>query len=119
MCIIDSSNVDLVIEAATEDFKIKSSLFSSLDQITDPHCILATNTSSISINKIADVTKRAHNVIGMHFMNPVPIMKLIEIIKTNRTSSETLDKIIIGNCSFGNRRRQTVFIDCNLNFASF
>ncbi len=90
----DISDVDLVIEAATEDFNIKSSLFGSLDKITHPNCILATNTSSISINKIADSTKRAHNVIGMHFMNPVPIMKLVEIIKTNRTSSETLDKII-------------------------
>ena len=99
----DISNVDLVIEAATEDFKIKSSLFSSLDQITDPHCILATNTSSISINKIADATKRAHNVIGMHFMNPVPIMKLVEIIKTNRTSSETLDKIIDISKSLGKK----------------
>ena len=99
----DISNVDLVIEAATEDFKIKSSLFSSLDQITHPHCILATNTSSISINKIADATKRAHNVIGMHFMNPVPIMKLVEIIKTNRTSSETLDKIIDISKSLGKK----------------
>ena len=99
----DISNVDLVIEAATEDFKIKSALFSSLDQITHPHCILATNTSSISINKIADATKRAHNVIGMHFMNPVPIMKLVEIIKTNRTSSETLDKIIDISKSLGKK----------------
>ena len=99
----DISNVDLVIEAATEDFKIKSTLFSSLDQITHPRCILATNTSSISINKIADVTKRAHNVIGMHFMNPVPIMKLVEIIKTNRTSLETLDKIIDISKSLGKK----------------
>ena len=99
----DISDVDLVIEAATEDFNIKSSLFSSLDKITHPNCILATNTSSISINKIADSTKRAHNVIGMHFMNPVPIMKLVEIIKTNRTSSETLDKIIDISKSLGKK----------------
>lgn len=99
----DISDVDLVIEAATEDFNIKSSLFSSLDKITHPNCILATNTSSISINKIADSTKRAHNVIGMHFMNPVPIMKLVEIIKTNRTSSETLDKIIDISESLGKK----------------
>ena len=99
----DISDVDLVIEATTEDFNIKSSLFSSLDKITHPHCILATNTSSISINKIADSTKRAHNVIGMHFMNPVPIMKLVEIIKTNRTSSETLDKIIDISKSLGKK----------------
>ena len=63
----DISNVDLVVEAATEDFKIKSALFTSLDKITHPHCILASNTSSISINKIADCTQRAQNVIGMHF----------------------------------------------------
>ena len=74
----DISNVDLVVEAATEDFKIKSALFTSLDKITHPHCILASNTSSISINKIADCTQKAQNVIGMHFMNPVPIMKLVK-----------------------------------------
>ena len=97
------SDVGLVVEAATEDFKIKSSLFNSLDKITHPDCILATNTSSISINKIADSTERAHNVIGMHFMNPVPIMKLVEVIKTNRTSSETLDKIIDISKSLGKK----------------
>ena len=99
----DISNVDLVVEAATEDFKIKSALFTSLDKITHPHCILASNTSSISINKIADCTQRAQNVIGMHFMNPVPIMKLVEVIKTNRTSSETLDKIIDVSKSLGKK----------------
>ena len=99
----DISNVDLVVEAATEDFKIKSTLFTSLDKITHPHCILASNTSSISINKIADCTQRAQNVIGMHFMNPVPIMKLVEVIKTNRTSSETLDKIIDVSKSLGKK----------------
>lgn len=74
------SNADLVIEAATENEKIKLDIFKALDAAVKPDCILATNTSSISITAIAAVTKRPQKVIGMHFMNPVPIMKLVEII---------------------------------------
>ena len=97
----DMNDVDLVVEAATEKFKIKASIFKQLDQITPDRCILASNTSSISINKIADTTNRAPKVIGMHFMNPVPIMKLVEIIKTNRTSEETINTIVDLSISLG------------------
>ncbi len=88
------SDRDLVIEAATENIDIKLSIFRELDSLLSPHSILASNTSSISINKLADVTKHPENVIGMHFMNPVPIMKLVEVIKTKRTSSKTLETIL-------------------------
>src|ERR1035441_2746277 len=74
-------DADLVIEAATENVTIKLNIFKDLDKICMPHTILASNTSSISITMIASVTKRADKIIGMHFMNPVPIMKLVEIIK--------------------------------------
>ena len=84
---------DLVIEAVTENLDVKNSIFAKLDNITEEQCILASNTSSISINELADNTKRPSKVIGMHFMNPVPLMKLVEIIKTKRTSSETLEVI--------------------------
>ena len=97
----DMKDVDLVVEAATEKFDIKASFFQQLDNITADKCILASNTSSISINKIADVTDRASKVIGMHFMNPVPIMKLVEIIKTNRTSEETINTILNLSISLG------------------
>ena len=83
----------LVIEAATENIDVKKKIFSNLDKIVDTACILASNTSSISINKLADSTNRPDKVIGMHFMNPVPIMKLVEVIKTKRTSNETLNKV--------------------------
>ena len=88
------SNRNLVIEAATEDIDIKMSIFKKLDDLLPPDSIIASNTSSISINKLADVTMRPENIIGMHFMNPVPIMKLVEVIKTKRTSSKTLKTII-------------------------
>ena len=81
---------DIVIEAATENSKIKASIFRKLDEICKPGCILATNTSSISITEIASNTKRAEKVIGMHFMNPVPVMKLIEVIRGHLTSNETV-----------------------------
>ena len=97
----DMKDIDLVVEAATEKFDIKASIFQQLDNITADKCILASNTSSISINKIADVTDRASKVIGMHFMNPVPIMKLVEIIKTNRTSEETINTILNLSISLG------------------
>jgi 3-hydroxybutyryl-CoA dehydrogenase len=80
---------DLVIEAATENPELKLKLFRELDQIARPGVILASNTSSISITKIAAVTKRPENVIGMHFMNPVPLMKLVEVIRGLATSAET------------------------------
>ncbi len=85
--------VDLVVEAATENVALKLKIFQQLEELTDSHVILATNTSSISITQIAAATKRADKVIGMHFMNPVPIMKLVEIIKGYSTSKETFDTI--------------------------
>ena len=90
----EMSDRDLIVEAATENLDIKLKIFSKLDSLTSDTCILASNTSSISINALADSTGRASNVIGMHFMNPVPIMKLVEVIKTERTSDETLNKVI-------------------------
>ena len=83
------SGADLVIEAATENPELKLKLFRELDQIAKPGAILASNTSSISITKIAAVTKHPENVIGMHFMNPGPLMKLVEVIRGLATSAET------------------------------
>ena len=85
---------ELVIEAATEREDLKLSIFKNLDEICDPHVILASNTSSIAIGKIAAATQRPDKVIGMHFMNPVPVMKLIEIIRGYKTSEETADTIV-------------------------
>ncbi len=87
-------NADLVIEAATENQDVKLNLFRELDSIAPPSCILATNTSSISITKIAAVTKRPDKVIGMHFMNPVPVMKLVEVINGYSTSKQTTETIM-------------------------
>ena len=87
------TGVDLVVEAATENVTLKLKIFEQLEELTDANVILATNTSSISITQIAAATKRADKVIGMHFMNPVPIMKLVEIIKGYSTSKETFDTI--------------------------
>lgn len=87
-------NADLVIEAASERIDIKLNIFRQLDELTKPECILASNTSSISITKIAAATKRADKVIGMHFMNPVPIMKLVEVIRGYSTSDEVTETII-------------------------
>lgn len=84
---------DLIIEATPENMTMKKALFEKLDQICQPNAILATNTSSLSITEIASATKRASRVIGMHFMNPVPIMPLVEIIKGLETSSDTFEKI--------------------------
>ena len=89
--IIDS---DLIIEAATENIEIKLDLFKKLDSICGKEVILASNTSSISITKIASATNRADKVIGMHFMNPVPIMKLVEVIRGYSTSNEVTSKIM-------------------------
>ncbi|MBE7169716.1 MAG: 3-hydroxybutyryl-CoA dehydrogenase [Williamsia sp.] len=87
-------NADLVVEAATENFGIKSGLFKQLDEAAPPHAILASNTSSISITKMAAVTRRPRSVIGMHFMNPVPVMKLVEIINGYATSKEVTDTTV-------------------------
>jgi len=83
------SECDFVIEAATEKFDIKTEIFRDIDRICRPEVILASNTSSISITKIAALTRRAEKVIGMHFFNPVPIMKLVEVIRGLATSDET------------------------------
>lgn len=88
------TNADLVVEAATENVDLKLKIFKQLDEVAPANCILATNTSSISITKIASVTKRADKVIGMHFMNPVPIMKLVEIINGYATSKEVTNTIV-------------------------
>ncbi len=88
------ASAELVIEAATENERLKLEIFSSLSNLVSDKTILATNTSSISIGKIAAVTKYPENVIGMHFMNPVPVMKLVEIISGYKTSDETTATII-------------------------
>ena len=87
------ADVDVAVEAATENLDIKLKIFEDLDRITGPQAILASNTSSISITKIGKVTGRPDKVIGMHFMNPVPVMKLIEIIRGLQTSDETYGTI--------------------------
>ena len=89
----DLAPAQLAIEAATERFEIKSSVFRDLDRILAADAILATNTSSISITKIAAVTKRPEQVIGMHFFNPVPVMKLVEVIRGLQTSQATFDAV--------------------------
>ena len=88
------AGVDLVVEAATENMDIKLKIFSQLDQLCGENVILASNTSSISITKIASVTNRPDKVIGMHFMNPVPVMKLVEIIRGYATSNEVTGQIM-------------------------
>jgi len=87
------ASCDFVIEAATEKFEIKSQLFEELDSILPAHVILASNTSSISITKLAAQTKRPEQVIGMHFFNPVPVMKLVEVIRGLQTSQATYDTV--------------------------
>ncbi|MUH35286.1 3-hydroxybutyryl-CoA dehydrogenase [Zobellia amurskyensis] len=88
------ANVDLVVEAASENLTVKLSIFKELDAICPKNTILATNTSSISITQIAAATNRPQKVIGMHFMNPVPIMQLVEIIRGYSTSNETTEEIM-------------------------
>ncbi|MFN6964777.1 MAG: 3-hydroxybutyryl-CoA dehydrogenase [Pyrinomonadaceae bacterium] len=89
----DLAGCSLVVEAATENFEIKRSIFQKVDAVTGPDAILASNTSSISITKIAAVTNRPDKVIGMHFFNPVPLMKLVEVIRGIATSDETYAKV--------------------------
>ena len=85
---------ELIVEAATENIDLKLSIFRQLDKFAPANCILATNTSSISITKIAGATKRPELVIGMHFMNPVPVMKLVEVINGYATNHNVTDKIV-------------------------
>ncbi len=99
---------DLVVEAATENTAIKFQLFKDLDELAPAHCILASNTSSISITKIAAQTSRPDKVIGMHFMNPVPVMKLVEIINGYSTSKESTDTVVQMSASLGK-----VPVSCN------
>lgn len=89
----DAHDVDIVIEAAVENMAIKHSIFKTLDEVAPKHAILATNTSSLPITEIAAVTNRPEQVIGMHFMNPVPVMKLVEIIRGLATSDEVYKKV--------------------------
>ncbi len=86
------ADCDFVVEAATEKFEIKTEIFRDLDRVTRPEIILASNTSSISITKLAAVTKRPDKIIGMHFFNPVPVMKLVEVIRGLATSQETFSE---------------------------
>lgn len=88
------SNADLVVEAATENVEIKLDLFRQLDKLTPAGCVLASNTSSISITKIGSVTNRPDKVIGMHFMNPVPVMKLVEVIEGFKTDKKVTEEIV-------------------------
>ncbi|MDQ3219768.1 MAG: 3-hydroxybutyryl-CoA dehydrogenase [Acidobacteriota bacterium] len=98
----------LIVEAATENFEIKKQIFEKLDEITSPEAILSSNTSSISITKIAAVTKRPDKVIGMHFFNPVPLMKLVEVIRGIATSDDTYAKVKELSEKFGK-----VPVECN------
>jgi 3-hydroxybutyryl-CoA dehydrogenase len=87
------SDTFIVVEAVTEDLAVKTEVFRALDQITKSDCILASNASSISITKLGAATKRPDQVIGMHFMNPVPVMKLVEVIRGAATSDETYERV--------------------------
>jgi 3-hydroxybutyryl-CoA dehydrogenase len=101
-------HADIVVEAATENETIKLKIFADLDRLAPSHCILASNTSSISITRIAAATQRPEQVIGMHFMNPVPVMKLVEIIRGFKTSNATTDAVVALSASLGK-----VAISCN------
>jgi 3-hydroxybutyryl-CoA dehydrogenase len=87
------ADCDFIVEAATEKFEIKTEIFRDLDRLTRPEIILASNTSSISITKLAALTKRPEKIIGMHFFNPVPVMKLVEVIRGLATSRETFEAV--------------------------
>lgn len=93
LTIEDAKDADIIIEAAVENMDIKQSIFKKLDEIAPKHAILATNTSSLPITEIAAVTKRPEQVIGMHFMNPVPVMKLVEIIRGLATADEVYETV--------------------------
>jgi 3-hydroxybutyryl-CoA dehydrogenase len=102
------SGAAFVIEAVTEDLTVKTELFKTLDEITSPETILASNTSSISITRLAAATRRPDKVIGMHFMNPVPVMKLVEVIRGIATSTETYERVRSLTEQFGKTA-----LDCN------
>ncbi len=104
----DMSDVDLVVEAIIEDFGLKSQIFKTLDDICPPHAILASNTSSISITKLAACTSRPEKFIGMHFMNPVPLMKLVEVIRGILTDDETAQAITQASEKMGK-----IPVECN------
>ena len=95
------SDCDLVVEAATENQELKKKIFRDLDVVAKPGAILASNTSSISITLLGAQTKRPEQVIGMHFMNPVPVMKLVEVVRGLATSDETYDAIVALGARFG------------------
>jgi len=95
------SDVDLVVEAAVENMKIKKIIFQELDKVCKEDAILATNTSSLSITEIAAATNRPDKVVGMHFFNPVPVMKLVEVIKGIATSEETKEKVMEMSAKLG------------------
>jgi 3-hydroxybutyryl-CoA dehydrogenase len=95
------SDRDLIVEAATENIDLKIKIFGQLDSFAPAHCILATNTSSISITQIAAATHRPQLVIGMHFMNPVPVMKLVEVIRGYSTTDEVTEQVIQLSTSIG------------------
>lgn len=97
----DAADCDLVVEAIVENMDIKSKVFKNLDEICKPSCILASNTSSLPITEIAAATKRPEQVIGMHFMNPVPVMELVEIIRGIATSEETYQAIKAESIALG------------------
>ncbi len=104
----DLKDCSLVVEAATENFEVKKQIFQELDSICGPEAILSSNTSSISITKIGAVTNRPHKVIGMHFFNPVPLMKLVEVIRGIATSDETY-----GSVKEISERLGKVPVECN------
>tara|TARA_B100000459_G_scaffold28317_1_gene13714 strand:+ start:115 stop:1059 length:945 start_codon:yes stop_codon:yes gene_type:complete len=104
----DCADCDLVVEAVPEIVDLKTSIFAELDSLCKPETILASNTSSISISTIADATNRPDKVIGMHFMNPVPIMKLVEVINGNKTSAETNAAVIEASEKMGK-----IALSCN------
>jgi 3-hydroxybutyryl-CoA dehydrogenase len=95
------ASCDFVVEAATEKFEIKSEIFRDLDQLCRPEVILASNTSSISITRLAALTKRPDKVIGMHFFNPVPVMKLVEVVRTIATDPAVYDEMVAFGAKLG------------------
>ena len=99
---------DVIIEAATENQSVKEQIFTSMDSVCKTDAILATNTSSISITAIAEVTSRPEKVIGMHFMNPVPIMKLVEVVRGKKTDDDTTNKVLEISKEMGKRP-----VECN------
>lgn len=90
----DVSGCDLIIEAVTENFDVKKSIYAQLDQLCGPHTIFASNTSSLSITAMAAITKRPSRFVGLHFFNPVPVMKLVEVIRTISTEAEVFEAVI-------------------------